>query len=273
MSQISQLLHARYGEQGPIPHVLSNPIIEALLAHRTVRDFLPDALPEQTLATLIATAQSAASSSNLQTWSVIAIEDPQQKARFADISGGQPHIRQAPLLLIWLADLNRAEQIANQQGSSSEAIHYFDTFLTSVVDATLAAQNVVVAAESLGLGTVYIGALRNDIPQVSQALALPPRVFPVFGLVIGRPDPAKPAAIKPRLPQDTVLFKETYQQAPQAAGIHHYNQVLRQFQQSQQLPEVDWSAQSAERLGKPSAIKGRVHLKRQLKEQLGFALD
>jgi hypothetical protein len=62
-------------------------------------------------------AQSAATSPNLQLWSVVAVEDPDRKARLADLAGGgQAHIRQAPVLLVWLADLARAERITRQAG-------------------------------------------------------------------------------------------------------------------------------------------------------------
>ena len=75
-----------------------------------------------------------------------------------------------------------------------------EEFIVGVVDAALAAQSALIAAESLGLGAVYIGAMRNLPEQIAAELALPPHVFAVFGMSIGYPDPARATGIKPRLP-------------------------------------------------------------------------
>ena len=140
-------------------------------------------------------------------------------------------------------------------------LHYLDTFLMGVIDAALAAQNAVVAAEAMGLGTVYVGGMRNQPEEVAKVLGTPANVFPVFGLVVGRPDPAKPAAIKPRLPQSAVLHREQYQvPADQTQEIGDYNEALRQFMRTHGMREVDWSAQVVERLGSPEALTGRHRL-------------
>src|SRR3954451_23643747 len=102
-------------------------------------------------------------------------------------------------------------------------------FLLSPIDATLAAQNAVVAAEALGLGTVYIGGIRNHPLDVAAELNLPPRVFPIFGLCVGWPDDAQATAVKPRLPQEAVLYHETYAMEQQDAAVAAYNQVMTTF--------------------------------------------
>src|SRR3569833_3811073 len=132
-----------------------------LLAHRSIRSYRPDPVPGHTVETLVAAAQSAASSSNLQTWSVVAVEDPARKQRLSEFAGNQKHIREAPLFLVWLADLSRAERLAEREGRPDDGIHFLETLFVAVIDAALAAQNAVVALEAQGLGAVYIGALRN----------------------------------------------------------------------------------------------------------------
>ncbi|MFX6811608.1 nitroreductase family protein, partial [Acinetobacter baumannii] len=92
---------------------------------------------------------------NLQTWSVVVVEDQARKARLAEFAGGQKHIVEAPLFLVWLADLSRAERLAARSRHPDEGLRVLETFLVAVIDAALAAQNAVVAAESLGLGSVY----------------------------------------------------------------------------------------------------------------------
>ncbi|MBM3117020.1 NADPH-dependent oxidoreductase [Jeongeupia naejangsanensis] len=271
MSALFQLLHDRYGSEQDV-RVDGNAVLESLLGHRSVRAFLPDDLPAGTLETLIAAAQSAPSSSNLQAWSVVAVEDQARRYRFADWTGGQQHIRDAPLLLVWLADLSRLERLGTQLGEPVAGLDYLDSFLMGVIDAALAAQNVVTAAESLGLGTVYIGAIRNRIDQVAAELALPAKVAPVFGLVIGHPDPTRPAAIKPRLPQSAVLHREQYAVSEQQSAVDVYDVVMRRFYTAQGLPPQAWSAHSVARVRGPETLYGRDRLREQI-EALGFFID
>lgn len=254
-------LQARYGDAAPALNLPELPVLDAMLSHRSVRHFVRDALPEHTLETLVAAAQSAPTSSNLQTWSVIAVESQERREALVNLVGPQKHLAVAPLVLVFLADLSRIERLGQAQGRDPVGLHYLDTFLMGVIDAALAAQNAVVAAEAMGLGTVYVGGMRNQPEEVAKVLGTPPNVFPVFGLVVGRPDPAKPAAIKPRLPQSAVLHREQYQvPADQSQEIGDYNEALRQFMRTHGMREVDWSAQVVERLGSPEALTGRHRL-------------
>ena len=254
-------LQARYGDAAPALNLPELPVLDAMLSHRSVRHFVRDALPEHTLETLVAAAQSAPTSSNLQTWSVIAVESQERREALANLVGPQKHLAVAPLVLVFLVDLSRIERLGQAQGRDPVGLHYLDTFLMGVIDAALAAQNAVVAAEAMGLGTVYVGGMRNQPEEVAKVLGTPANVFPVFGLVVGRPDPAKPAAIKPRLPQSAVLHREQYQvPADQSQEIGDYNEALRQFMRTHGMREVDWSAQVVERLGSPEALTGRHRL-------------
>ena len=79
-----------------------------------------------------------------------------------EVAGGQKHIMECPLFLVFLADVGRNERMGIEEGTPLAGMPYLETFLVAAIDAALAAQNAVVAAESLGLSTVYIGALRND---------------------------------------------------------------------------------------------------------------
>lgn len=268
----NELLQVRYGRHSFNADHLWNQTLTTLLSHRSVRTYLPDALPPHTLETLIAAAQSASTSSNLQTWSVVAVEDPERKGRLAELAGQQAHIRQCPLFLVWLADLARLHQLASQRGLPAEGLDYLEMFVTAVIDAALAAQNATIAAESLGLGTVYIGGIRNHPEQVAQTLQLPSQVFAVFGLCVGYPNPAKPAAMKPRLPQSAVLHRETYDLASQEVAIAQYNEVMQQFYESQQMQVAgDWVEHSLKRVGTAQALNGRDQLKA-IVQRLGFPL-
>ena len=265
------LLQARYGADAVPAAGQLNEVLRRLLTHRTVRAYLPDALPPGTLATLVAAAQSAPSSSNLQLWSVIAVEDAGRKARLAQVAGGQTHIEQAPLFLVWIADLSRADRVAAAHGRTLEGCDYLESFMVAAIDAGLAAQNAAVAAESMGLATCYVGALRNDPERVAAELGLPPRAMALFGMCVGRADPARPSYIKPRLPQPMVTFRERY--APQAEMelVASYDERLAAFSRAHGMGDVNWTGRVFARMGSLKGLNGRERMRSMMKA-LGFEL-
>lgn len=263
-------LFERYREPRDAP-AFWNETLDGLISHRSVRAYLPDPVPAGTVALLVAAAQSAASSSNLQPWSVIAVEDPARKARLAALAGNQRQILDAPLFLLWIVDHHRLTSIGEAIGTPANALHFLESFLLGAVDTSLAAQNAVVALESIGLGSCYIGGIRNKPAEVAAELGLPPQSFALFGLTVGYPDPELPAAVKPRLPQEAVLFRERYGTAASPPAIAGYDRRLRSFQREQHLPERDWSDQATQRVRGAESIAGRDALRAVL-HHLGFRL-
>lgn len=175
------------------------------------------------------------------------------------------------MLLVWLADLSRLERIGEQIGQATDANQYLEMFLMACIDTSLAAQNAVLCAEALGLGTVYIGAMRNRPESVIEELGLPPLVFPVFGLCVGYPKPGLASAVKPRLGQSVVLHLEHYQTDHESESVAGYNRIMRHFQRSQGMPEVDWSLHSSQRVANAAALNGRDTLSQALRAR-GFPL-
>jgi len=156
-----------FGNMLMTAHSKLTEIVEQLLDHRSVRAFTDRHLPEGTIETLIAAAQSASTSSNLQVWSVVAVQDVDRRKRLFALAGNQAYIHQAPLFLVWLADLSRVSRIAEQQGVELEALPYLESLLLRTIDAALAAQNAVVALESRGLGAC------TSVASVTTSKALP----------------------------------------------------------------------------------------------------
>ncbi|MGB9737702.1 MAG: NADPH-dependent oxidoreductase [Chloroflexus sp.] len=266
-----ELLHQRYGADIPAT-IISHPVVDLLLSHRSVRSYSNEPLPEGVLETMIAAAQSASTSSNLQTWSVVAVTDPERKDRLATLAGNQNQIRRAPLFLVWLADLARLAHAAETRQMPHEGLDYLEMWLVGVIDAALAAQNAAIAAEALGLGIVYIGAIRNHPLEVAGELQLPPMVMPVFGMCVGWPNPARPAAIKPRLPQAAVLHREVYQPEQIPPAVERYNATMNAFYTAQQMNvEGDWADHSSRRVAGPQSLSGR-HVLREVLHRLGFQL-
>ncbi len=269
-SQPAALLRARYGDAAPEPGPF-NATIETILSHRSVRAFLPRPLPVGTLETLVAAAQSASTSSNMQAWSVVAVEEPGHKARIATLAGDQAFIRQAPLFLAWCADTARLARAAGARNGRLEGIEYLESWIVASVDAALAAQNAFVAAESLGLGCVYVGALRNHPEQVAAELGLPPHVMGLFGLAVGYPDPSVRAEVKPRLPQSLVLHRERYGTAAEAADLPGYDAALSRFSAVNGMGATDWTDRVIDRLGTARSLRGRDRMRAAL-GALGFQL-
>ncbi|MBF6578945.1 NADPH-dependent oxidoreductase [Nocardia farcinica] len=274
MTQIApspaETVRTRYRDaQVPEPAVW-NATLAVLHEHRSVRRYLPDPVSDDTLRLLISAAQSAPTSSNLQVWSVVAVRDPDRKARLAALAGDQAHVVRAPLLLVWTADFARLRQLAADHDAPLAGADYLESSYAGFIDAALAAQNAVVAAESLGLGTVYIGALRNHPEAVATELQLPPGVFATFGLVVGHPDPAERAQVKPRLPQQAVLHRETYRLPEQRSHVATYERRIAEFYGEQDLAH-SWTERVLARLASARSLAGRDRLRTALHNQ-GFPL-
>ncbi|MEF3304565.1 oxygen-insensitive NADPH nitroreductase [Paenibacillus sp. GYB003] len=246
-----------------------NEMIEQLKRHRSIRKYKPDPLAEEQLRSIVESAQAASTSSNLQAYSVVAVTDRGTKAALSRLAADQAYIAECPVFLVWCADLNRL-LIAASAASEGEARIPATTemFILATVDAALAAQNAAIAAESLGLGIVFIGGIRDDPDGVSRLLGLPKYVYPVFGMCVGYPD--QEPDLRPRLPLETVLHRERYSSDSFAAGIERYDGELRRFMLTRAGGKRDttWSKEMAQRL----AIRKRDHMRTFLREK-GFDLE
>ncbi|WP_426957722.1 NADPH-dependent oxidoreductase [Muricoccus radiodurans] len=267
---IPSLRSERYGGLS-LPDGPTSAVVESLLAHRSVRAYSPTPLTPGTLETLVAAAQSAPTSSNMQAWSVVAVEEPTRRARLSVLAADQAFIRQAPLFLCWIADLSRLDRLGQADRARLEGLDFMEAFMVALVDAALAAQNAVVAAESLGLGTVYVGALRNRPEEVAAELGLPPNAFAAFGLAVGHPDRAVPTAVKPRLPQSLVLHRERYRPHGEATAVAAYDSALAAFSRRMGLGAHSWTGRMRNRLGTAAALSGRDRMTAALRA-LGFRL-
>jgi len=263
------LLRRRYGSDQPASTAEWNTALEAILSHRSVRTYLPKPVPESVLQLIVAAAQSAPTSSSLQAWSVVAVEDPERRKKLAELASPNPQIISAPLFLVWIADLSRLREITTKQGKTGEGLDYLESFLLATIDATLAAQNALVALESLGFGTCYIGGIRNHPAEVGELLGLPPEAFAVFGMTVGYPDPAVETEVKPRLPQSVVLHREQYQAAPPEADLSTYDDTMRSFQTGQGMAVRGWTSVVASRIADAPALKGR-HVLLDVVRRMGF---
>lgn len=229
--------------------------IELMLVHRSIRKFKDEAISTADLECLILAGQAAASSSFIQAYSIIRITDKSVRAEIAEVAGGQNWINEAPEFLIYCADLKRIELACIQQGQG-ELEGHTEHFIAATVDVALVAQNVLLAAESIGLGGVYIGGIRNNPQILADLLDLPDQVYPVFGMCLGYPtvDPE----VKPRFPIASILHQEKYQIEKVEADVAVYDEQMKEYYGSRDSNNrmSDWSTQTA----KAIQLKKREHM-------------
>jgi nitroreductase len=201
-----------------------NPVLEAIANHRSVRFFKPErCVDDETLGAIINAAQRASTSSNMQMWSVIAVRDPHKRKAIRAICRGQAFVEEAPLFLVFCADIFRLRRVAE---SRSYAFAYggVDLLLAATIDSALACQNATLAAESLGLGCCMVGGIRNQARELGRLLDLPHGVFGSIGLALGYPARINP--VKPRLPRDVVLHTDRYCPTNHVDGISRYDKTM-----------------------------------------------
>ena len=200
----------------------STAILDLLHSHRSIRKYKPDLVDDETIRRVVAAGQSAATSSNLQMGTAVVVRNRDRRWELARLCGDQEHIREAPVFIAWCADRSRLDRASLSRGYEQNT-EYLESFLVAAVDAAIMMQSAVTAAEALGLGTCYIGAIRNDPVAVIELLELPQRVFPIAGMTLGYP--RHPSRVKPRLDLDAVLHWERYDPADHER-LEQYDRVI-----------------------------------------------
>lgn len=202
---------------------MSNETIELIYNHSSVRHYKTDPVTVEMVQEIVKAGQRASTSSNLQLYSVVAIADEARRQQMAQYCGNQEFIRVAPVFLIWCADLSRLERVAKAKGYQAVS-NYAENFLLAAVDVSLLMQTAALAAESMGLGICYVGAIRNQPQDVIDMLQLPNLVFPIAGMSVGWPK--NPPRIRPRLPLDAILHWETYDTDSEDQYIAAYDEAM-----------------------------------------------
>jgi len=243
-----------------------NETISLLMSHRSIRKFKNEPVSGELLHTIVGAAQMASTSSNVQAYTVIAVTDMDKRTRIEELAGNQAYITECPVFLVWCADLNRlkhaVEPYLKDKPSYEDST---ENFIVATVDASLAAQNAAIAAESLGLGIVYIGGIRNRIAEVADVLSLPELVYPLFGMCVGYPD--QEPMLRPRLPLQSVLHINEYDKQRAAEGVKAYDAASSDYlrKRSNGKNAAPWSELMSKRLAEPV----RLHMKPFLQDR-GF---
>ncbi|MBE6208310.1 MAG: NADPH-dependent oxidoreductase [Rikenellaceae bacterium] len=182
-------------------------MINTLLKHRSIRKFKSTPIPEEELREMLEAASRASTCGNMQLYSLIVTRDKAMREKLLPCHFGQQMVVEAPCVVTVCADVHRFSMWCEQR-DAEPAYDNFAWFLTATIDALLAAQNLVVAAEARGLGICYLGTTIYTAGEIVKTLNLPKGVLPVTTIVLGYPD-EKPE-LTDRLPQDAVVHFEQY---------------------------------------------------------------
>jgi len=249
------------------PSVPSNDFLRYLEGRGTTRDFKSDPIPDAWIDALCAAGQRASTSSNMQAYSMIVVKDPATKRKLAALGNQQKHIEDCPVFMAFVADLTHPMSASATQGKTFRGTT-LESCLLAAIDAALVGQTVQLAAGTMGLGSVMIGAMRNHPLEVAEVLRLPKRAFVVFGLCLGWPK--TPWRAKPRLSPEMVVHREFYDADKRAPYIAEYDVRLADFYRSQgrATPDAGWTGPIAEKFESAQ----RPNLKSEL-HTMGFELE
>lgn len=242
-------------------------VLNLLKSHRSIRSYEQEAIPHNTLKQMLSAAQHAASSNFIQAYSVIRVTALEKIKTLAELSKNEQQIMSAPVVLLFCADIKRAEHACNKHNINLNG-HNVEDFIVTTVDTAIFAQNFVVAAESLGYGICYIGGVRNNPEAISKLVDLPDKVFPLFGMTVGVP--AEEQEVKPRLPADAILHENSYNEDKYDNILDTYDQTTATYYKERlsNTKDTSWSESMGDFLKQPR----RTHMKQFVKSK-GFKLD
>ncbi|GAK48443.1 nitroreductase [Secundilactobacillus oryzae JCM 18671] len=186
---------------------MTNFTMNQLTNHKSIRSFTNEKLTEAEINSLVSAAQHASTSTFSQQYSIISVTDAKQKQILGEISGHH-WLENSGHFFLMVVDQYRNLQLADQAGAKPDVLGTTDKFLAGVMDAAIATESIMVAAESMGLGGTIMGSILNDSKRVIDTFKLPQLTFPILGIALGHP--AATPSLKPRLPEALMHFDGQY---------------------------------------------------------------
>ena len=183
-------------------------LYDLMMKRRSVRLFKDQEIPESMIEKLLDAAICAPSGGNIQPLSLILVRSIEGKKKLVELAGGQPWARNAPLSIIFCLDFYRIKKWAEMCQTEFQGEEAINHFFIAYADLMVSAQNVVILAESFGLGSVYIGSIQHEIDEIRNFFELPLYVLPLMVLSIGYPK-SIPQNI-PKLKKEVVVHREKY---------------------------------------------------------------
>lgn len=195
-----------------------NNVLECIAARASVRDFDDRPLNDEDERSILAAALRAPTAGNMMLYTILKVKNPETRRKLSVTCDNQPFIARAPLSLVFLADFTRwtalydaacVPTLARAGGKAWEGPSMGD-FLLCCCDAMAAAQNAVVAAQSLGVGSCYVGDIMERYEIHRDLFNLPPQAFPVAMLCLGYPAGGAMPRPRSRFDEKYIVHDETY---------------------------------------------------------------
>ncbi|MDR0920923.1 MAG: nitroreductase family protein [Lactobacillales bacterium] len=222
-----------------------NETIQLMKKHKTIRKFdTTYEIPSTDFQAILDATRQAPTWMNGQFYSIIVIRDQAIREQLVEWSPANPHMNACSELLIFVGDLHRSK-VASKMHHGEFHAKGVEPLLIATVDASLAAENTVLAVESLGLGSVVIGMIRPLADKISELLELPDYTVPLFAMSIGKP--AQIREVKPRLPQKAVVHFDKYQETDEET-LKEYDEILAEFAGKRQ--QQTWTEKFEQYFGK-----------------------
>ena len=195
-----------------------NPIIECILNRRSIREYSPEPLTPSEKDVILQAALRAPTAGAMMLYTMIEIEDQAIKDRLAITCDNQPFIAKAPWLLLFLADYQRWMDLYLAAGCEVRALELGiptrqpaeGDLMLAMMDALIAAQTAVIAAESLGIGSCYIGDILENWEIHQELFKLPRYTFPAALLCFGRPARIPGGKLVPRFERKFIVHRNQY---------------------------------------------------------------
>jgi FMN reductase [NAD(P)H] len=270
-------LRQRFADDGPTGEGAERiEFLAQVLQRRTVRRYAERQPSEALLDMLTAAALSASAKSDFQQASILRIVDGVKREAIGRLFPAMPWIALAPGFFIFLGDARRLERVGQLRGKPVDN-GTLEGFFNATVDAALAMQTFILAAESAGLGCCPISVIRNRIDDLADILALPDKVFPVAGLCVGYP--AGAGYVSLRLPRSITVHRDTYDDdelEPRLAAYDVARDAVHSLPRDQQRSTEEfgfadfygWSEDKARQAAKPEGAAFPVYLRAH-----GFTLE
>ncbi|MGI6485444.1 MAG: nitroreductase family protein [Tepidanaerobacteraceae bacterium] len=187
-----------------------NTTIKSIFERASCRAFSEKEIPNETLDRILEAGTRAPSAGNFQPFTIIKVKNHDTKQKLAKLCGKQPYISKAPVDLLFCIDWHRIDRMAEVNYAPFTASSSFKHFWVSLLDTVICAQNVTIAAESLGLGSLYIGNTLDCIRELRIIFELPKGVLPVVLLCLGYPK--HKATQKKKFGINVVVHDEKYRE-------------------------------------------------------------
>ncbi len=185
-------------------------VMQQIHAHRSIRKYKPDPIPEELLTEILEAGIRTSSSGNMQSYSIIVTTDDDIRQALYQAHMQQRMVLDAPVFLTFCADFHRMRRWLELREAPDNFDNFF-SFMVAAIDAVLASQTTALAAESRGLGLCYLGSTLANADRIGEILELPNSVVPVVGFSLGYP--AQDPDLRDRLPLSGIVHQQTYHQS------------------------------------------------------------